>query len=83
MLERLGTDPAFACALPECFAREIQRLRRQVELVDIPGAEARVLEAIRDGLLNENDVRGLAELIGSSTEATSREIGRASCRERV
>ena len=75
LLERFGTDSAFARALTESFAREIQRLRRQVELVGIPGAEARVLEAVRDGLLDGTDVRGLADLIGLSAEATSRALG--------
>jgi len=75
LLERFGTDSAFARALSESFAREIQRLRRQVELVGIPGAEDRVLEAVRDGLLIDTDVRGLADLIGLSAEATSRALG--------
>ena len=75
LLERFGSDPVFARALAESFAREIQRLRRQVELIGIPGAEARVLEAVRDGLLDDTDVRGLADSIGLSAEATSRALG--------
>jgi len=75
LLERFGTDADFARALAESFAREIQRLRRRIELVGIPGAEARVLEAVRDGLLADTDVRGLADLIGLSAEATSRALG--------
>ena len=74
LLARFADDPVFARALAESFAREVRRLRRRVELLAIPAAETRVLEAARDGLLAGADVRGFAESIALTPEATSRAL---------
>lgn len=73
LLERFGADALFARALAESFAEEIRTLRRRLELVAIRGAETRVLEAVRDGLLGE-DIRGFAEHVALSPEATYRAL---------
>jgi len=73
VLERFGTDPEFARAMAAALAAELQRARRRVQLLSIRSAEARVLEAVGDGLL-DGGVARLAAALALTPEATSRAL---------
>ena len=73
VLERFATDPDFARALAAALAVDLQRTRRRVQLLSIRSAEARVLEAVGDGLL-DGGVARLAAALALTPEATSRAL---------
>ena len=47
----MKAEPEFAIELTARFAREVQKGRRQVELLSVKSAEERVFMAVADGML--------------------------------
>jgi CRP-like cAMP-binding protein len=77
------TDPVFASALMARFARQIQSLRRRMEILSIPSAEERVLAALSQfedeatgRLVNLPPLKTLAGEIGLSHEAVYRAVAK-------
>lgn len=71
--DRMANTPAFAGALVQRFARQVQGYRRQIELRSIKSAKQRVLAGLSDGWL-QGSVLNFAADMGLSHEATYRAL---------
>lgn len=75
LLNRIETDTEFSVLLMNRFANQIIGYRRRLELLAIPKAEDRVLEALADGWLTGTVIE-FAASIGLTHEATYRALSR-------
>ena len=73
LLHAFERDPAFALEMASRFAHQVQAYRRRLEILAIRGAEQRVLNAVRDGMLKA-DISSFAAAIGLTREATYRAL---------
>ena len=77
LLDRFRTDAVFALAIASRFAHQVQTARRLTEILTVRGAEKRVMDAVRDGLL-DTDIKTFAATIGLTHEATYRALSKLS-----
>ena len=71
ILNKFHSEPDFAMAIAQRFARQNQSYRRKIELLAIKSAEERILTAILEGFLAEN-IKAFASDIGLSHEVVYR-----------
>ena len=65
--------PSFSSQLLQRFAVQLQRSRRQVELLSIKAADQRIIAAMQDGLLTD-DIGTFADTIGLASETVYRTL---------
>lgn len=82
VLARFQTDPHFAVALADRFAKQVQGYRRRLELVAIRRADERVFAALADGGL-EDGIKTFASEIGLTHEATYRALAKLVKKQRI
>lgn len=75
ILTKMQQDAKFSLALSAHFARQIQTLRRRLEIQSIRSADKRILTAMSEGLLDA-DIKTFASKIGLSHEATYRGLAK-------
>lgn len=82
VLDTFATEPEFALALTAKFARQVQILRRQKELLAIRSATERVYAAMCEGMLTA-DIKLFAATIGLAHETTYRALAKLVDEKRI
>lgn len=82
IITKMQQDAEFSLALSAHFARQIQTLRRRLEIQAIRSADKRILTAMSEGLLNA-DIKSFAAKIGLSHEATYRGLAKLTHQKQI
>lgn len=82
ILTEMQQNSKFSLALSAHFARQIQTLRRRLEIQSIRSANKRVMVAMSEGILDA-DIKSFAAKIGLSHEATYRALSNLTQKNKI